>query len=130
MTLLAAELARATAGRATVCLGCPLGPLHEPSLVALVPPLLGDLPLDLAEVQLVVLGETAETLLQQCAMAGVVEVWVLSAGAQARRDSADQLLERLTLPSAGSYRRRSLVMPGESLSLIALPEVTFTPLGP
>lgn len=90
--------------------------------LALVPAPFGALPLNSYTLQLVVVrdGARALGLAGRCARARIREVWLLWPGGGA--------LERLCEPSRGRYRRRSLILPGESLTLAALPEVRVTPL--
>jgi hypothetical protein len=135
--LLAGELARAVGELGVVCLSCPVadavrfqpapGPLERrlqlaSPLLCLVRPPFSVLPLAREELMLVVHG--AGGLVQQdvvrCALAGVPEVWLLH--------PAEAWLEALQRPVSGSYRRRSLVLPGESVALVALPRVRLTPL--
>jgi hypothetical protein len=123
VAVLAGELARATRGRGVVCVGCPLGDgLATTAAIALARPPFESLPLGWDRLVLVVCraglaeGETAA----RCARAGVAELW--------RPQASGECLERLSEPRSGLYRRRSLILPGESVALIALPGAVLTPL--
>ncbi|MEX2543389.1 MAG: hypothetical protein WD314_16405 [Trueperaceae bacterium] len=121
--VLAGELALATSRLSVVCVGCPVvGWGEQPPPLALVPPPFDALPLRSDKLQLVVAssGGVGFDLVVRCARANVKEVWLLR--------TAEGLFERLSAPAAGRYRRRSLVLPGESVTLAALPSVRITPL--
>lgn len=123
LAVLAGELARATSGRSVVCVGCPVrGWGDEPLPLALVPSPFDALPLASETLQLVVARAVPAgfDLAERCARAKVSELWLL-------RPAAD-VLERLSEPAAGRYRRRSLILPGDSLTIAASPAVRFTPL--
>jgi hypothetical protein len=120
---LAGDLARVTHGRGVVCVGCPLADgLATTVDIALTRPPFESLPLGWDRLLLVVCragaGEGETVVL--CARAGVAEVWLLH--------ETGECLERLSEPSAGSYRRRSLILPGERVALMALPGAVLTPL--
>jgi hypothetical protein len=127
VAVLAGELARATADEAVVCVGCPLGYDTAAALIATVPialvrPPFESLPLGWDRLLLVVCGTESGDgeIAERCARAGVPELWLLR--------EAGERLERLGEPRAGRYRRRSLILPGERVALIALPGAVLTPL--
>jgi hypothetical protein len=123
VAVLAGELARATQAEGVVCVGCPLADGGATAVaIALLRPPFESLPLRWDRLLLVVCrsepggGETAE----RCARAGVAELW--------RLPEAGESLVRLSEPRGGRYRRRTLILPGERVALIALPQAALTPL--
>lgn len=124
-TLLAARLARSLGDLGVVCLGCEVervATAPRSTVITVSPPPFRRLEIELGHLLLLValLPGAGRLDLKPCAAGAVPEVWLY--------DSGEGVIESLRLPHSGRYRQRSLILPGESVSLAALPEVELMPL--
>ena len=115
---LAAILARSVGGRGVVCVGCLPDVGEERSLITLARPPLNEPFVGLDRVLLLVACSGYDP--SGAALSAAPEVWLY--------DEAEEFICTLSRPIHAAYRRRSLILPGDRVRLVALPEVDLVPI--